>query len=155
MITRRKTRQITLGTLKVGGAEPRTVQALTKADTRDGASTLVDVRALDAAAVDAGACAVRAREAPGHGGSAPLVAGGATTPRLAIFNPTSRTCEGSRRPMLLPSNPWLVAGARRRHVRAEDTARDRPGIGWRDELAPRVHRLRLYVHVRAGPPAVP
>jgi hypothetical protein len=49
MITRRKTRQITLGTLKVGGDAPLTVQSMTKTDTRDVQATLLEIWALEAA----------------------------------------------------------------------------------------------------------
>jgi (E)-4-hydroxy-3-methylbut-2-enyl-diphosphate synthase len=63
MITRRKTRQITLGTLKVGGDAPVTVQSMTKTDTRDVQATLLEIWALEAASCDVVRCAVPVREA--------------------------------------------------------------------------------------------
>jgi (E)-4-hydroxy-3-methylbut-2-enyl-diphosphate synthase len=63
MITRRKTRQITLGTLKVGGDAPLTVQSMTKTDTRDVQATLLEIWALEAAGCDVVRCAVPVREA--------------------------------------------------------------------------------------------
>src|SRR5574337_588422 len=41
MMPRRKTRQIQLGTVKVGGDAPITVQSMTKTDTRDVEATLL------------------------------------------------------------------------------------------------------------------
>ncbi|HXG04165.1 MAG TPA: flavodoxin-dependent (E)-4-hydroxy-3-methylbut-2-enyl-diphosphate synthase, partial [Candidatus Binatia bacterium] len=49
MITRRKTRQIQLGSVKVGGDAPITVQSMTKTDTRDVEATLLQIWALEAA----------------------------------------------------------------------------------------------------------
>ena len=63
MITRRKTRQITLGNLKVGGDAPLTVQSMTKTDTRDVQATLLEIWALEAAGCDVVRCAVPVREA--------------------------------------------------------------------------------------------
>jgi (E)-4-hydroxy-3-methylbut-2-enyl-diphosphate synthase len=63
MITRRATRQITLGTLKVGGGAPITVQSMTKTDTRDVQATLLEIWALEAAGCDVVRCAVPVREA--------------------------------------------------------------------------------------------
>ena len=63
MITRRKTRQITLGNLKVGGDAPITVQSMTKTDTRDVQATLLEIWALEAAGCDIVRCAVPVREA--------------------------------------------------------------------------------------------
>ena len=63
MITRRKTRQITLGSLKVGGDAPLTVQSMTKTDTRDVQATLLEIWALEAAGCDVVRCAVPVREA--------------------------------------------------------------------------------------------
>ena len=48
MMTRRKTRQIQLGKLKVGGDAPITVQSMTKTDTRDVQATLLQIWALEA-----------------------------------------------------------------------------------------------------------
>src|SRR6266568_4965662 len=63
MITRRKTRPITLGKLKVGGNAPLTVQSMTKTDTRDVQATLLEIWALEAAGCDIVRCAVPVREA--------------------------------------------------------------------------------------------
>src|SRR5689334_10624726 len=63
MITRRKTRQITLGNLKVGGDAPLTVQSMTKTDTRDVQATLLEIWSLEAAGCDIVRCAVPVREA--------------------------------------------------------------------------------------------
>src|SRR5207244_10943682 len=63
MITRRQTRQITLGKLKVGGNAPITVQSMTKTDTRDVQATLLQIWALEAAGCDIVRCAVPVREA--------------------------------------------------------------------------------------------
>ena len=49
MITRRKTRQIQIGGVKVGGDAPITVQSMTKTDTRDVQATLLEIWALEAA----------------------------------------------------------------------------------------------------------
>ncbi|MGH7833227.1 MAG: flavodoxin-dependent (E)-4-hydroxy-3-methylbut-2-enyl-diphosphate synthase, partial [Candidatus Binatia bacterium] len=49
MIQRRKTRQIQLGNVKVGGGAPITVQSMTKTDTRDVRATVAQIWALEAA----------------------------------------------------------------------------------------------------------
>ena len=63
MITRRKTRQIKLGNLVVGGGAPITVQSMTKTDTRDVQATLLEIWALEAAGCDIVRCAVPVKEA--------------------------------------------------------------------------------------------
>ena len=63
MITRRKTRQIRLGGVKIGGDAPLTVQSMTKTDTRDVQATLLEILALEAAGCDIVRCAVPVREA--------------------------------------------------------------------------------------------
>src|SRR5213592_796887 len=63
MITRRQTRPITLGKLKVGGNAPITVQSMTKTDTRDVEATLLEIWSLEAAGCDIVRCAVPVREA--------------------------------------------------------------------------------------------
>jgi (E)-4-hydroxy-3-methylbut-2-enyl-diphosphate synthase len=63
MITRRKTRQIQLGNVKVGGDAPITVQSMTKTDTRDVQATLLEIWSLEAAGCDIVRCAVPVREA--------------------------------------------------------------------------------------------
>jgi (E)-4-hydroxy-3-methylbut-2-enyl-diphosphate synthase len=63
MITRRQTRQIQVGTVKVGGQAPITVQSMTKTDTRDVQATLLEIWSLEAAGCDLVRCAVPVREA--------------------------------------------------------------------------------------------
>src|SRR5438128_1419288 len=63
MITRRRTRQIQLGGVKVGGDAPITVQSMTKTDTRDVQATLLEIWSLEAAGCDIVRCAVPVREA--------------------------------------------------------------------------------------------
>jgi (E)-4-hydroxy-3-methylbut-2-enyl-diphosphate synthase len=63
MITRRTTRQIHVGTVKVGGGAPITVQSMTKTDTRDVQATLLEIWSLEAAGCDIVRCAVPVREA--------------------------------------------------------------------------------------------
>jgi (E)-4-hydroxy-3-methylbut-2-enyl-diphosphate synthase len=63
MINRRKTRQIQLGSVKVGGGAPITVQSMTKTDTRDVQATLLEIWSLEAAGCDIVRCAVPVREA--------------------------------------------------------------------------------------------
>src|SRR6266550_4125180 len=63
MITRRKTRQLQLGNVKVGGGAPITVQSMTKTDTRDVQATLLEIWSLEAAGCDIVRCAVPVREA--------------------------------------------------------------------------------------------
>ena len=63
MITRRKTRQIQVGNVKVGGGAPITVQSMTKTDTRDVQATLLEIWSLEAAGCEIVRCAVPVREA--------------------------------------------------------------------------------------------
>jgi (E)-4-hydroxy-3-methylbut-2-enyl-diphosphate synthase len=63
MITRRETRQIQVGAVKVGGQAPITVQSMTKTDTRDVQATLLEIWALEAAGCEIVRCAVPVREA--------------------------------------------------------------------------------------------
>src|SRR3970282_2143948 len=63
MKARRKTRQIQVGTLKVGGDAPVTVQSMTKTDTRNVEATLLQIWALEAAGCDILRCAVPVKEA--------------------------------------------------------------------------------------------
>src|SRR2546423_15709820 len=63
MINRRKTRQIQLGNVTVGGNAPITVQSMTKTDTRDVEATLLQIWALEAAGCEIVRCAVPVREA--------------------------------------------------------------------------------------------
>ncbi len=63
MITRRKSRQIQVGNVRVGGDAPLTVQSMTKTDTRDVQATLLEIWSLEAAGCDIVRCAVPVREA--------------------------------------------------------------------------------------------
>ena len=63
MITRRKSRQIQVGNVKVGGDAPLTVQSMTKTDTRDVQATLLEIWSLEAAGCDIVRCAVPVKEA--------------------------------------------------------------------------------------------
>src|SRR5258705_12027368 len=63
MITRRKTKQIQLAGVTVGGGAPITVQSMTKTDTRDVQATLLEIWSLEAAGCDIVRCAVPVREA--------------------------------------------------------------------------------------------
>jgi len=63
MIDRRKTRQIQLGNIKIGGGAPITVQSMTKTDTRNVDATVDQIWALEAAGCDIVRVAVPVREA--------------------------------------------------------------------------------------------
>src|SRR5881398_4039927 len=63
MITRRKTRQIQLGKVKVDGDAPITMQSMTKTDTRDVEATMDQIWALEVAGCDIVRVAVPVREA--------------------------------------------------------------------------------------------
>lgn len=63
MIKRRKTRQLQIGKLAVGGEAPITVQSMTKTDTRDVRATVQQIWSLEAAGCDIVRCAVPVREA--------------------------------------------------------------------------------------------
>jgi (E)-4-hydroxy-3-methylbut-2-enyl-diphosphate synthase len=63
MIQRRKTRQIQLGKIHVGGDAPITVQSMTKTDTRDVDATVDQIWALEVAGCDIVRVAVPVREA--------------------------------------------------------------------------------------------
>jgi (E)-4-hydroxy-3-methylbut-2-enyl-diphosphate synthase len=63
MITRRKSRQLQIGHVKIGGDAPITVQSMTKTDTRDVQATLLEIWSLEAAGCDIVRCAVPVREA--------------------------------------------------------------------------------------------
>src|SRR5256712_11934971 len=91
MITRRKTRQIRLGGVEMGGAAPPTVQSTTKTDTRDVQATLLEIWALEAAGCDIVRCALPVREAAEKLGEIkreiriPLVAGIPFNYKLALI----------------------------------------------------------------------
>ena len=63
MIQRRKTKQIQLGKVKIGGDAPITVQSMTKTDTRDLRATVQQIWDLEAAGCDIVRVAVPVREA--------------------------------------------------------------------------------------------
>ena len=63
VIQRRKTKQIQLGMVKIGGDAPITVQSVTKTDTRDVDATVDQIWALEAAGCDIVRVAVPVREA--------------------------------------------------------------------------------------------
>jgi (E)-4-hydroxy-3-methylbut-2-enyl-diphosphate synthase len=63
MIQRRRTRQIQLGKVKVGGDAPITVQSMTKTDTRDVEATVDQIWSLEVAGCDIVRVAVPVREA--------------------------------------------------------------------------------------------
>jgi (E)-4-hydroxy-3-methylbut-2-enyl-diphosphate synthase len=63
VIQRRKTRQIQLGKVQVGGDAPVTVQSMTKTDTRDARATVQQIWDLEAAGCEIVRCAVPVREA--------------------------------------------------------------------------------------------
>jgi (E)-4-hydroxy-3-methylbut-2-enyl-diphosphate synthase len=63
VIQRRKTRQIHLGNVAVGGDAAITVQSMTKTDTRDARATVQQIWDLEAAGCEIVRCAVPVREA--------------------------------------------------------------------------------------------
>ena len=69
MIERRKTRQIQLGKVQVGGGAPITVQSMTKTDTRNVDATVDQIWALEVAGCDIVRVAVPVREAAEQLGS--------------------------------------------------------------------------------------
>jgi len=58
MIERRKTRQVMVGNVAVGGKAPISVQTMTKTDTRDVEATVAQIKAIEAAKADIVRCAV-------------------------------------------------------------------------------------------------
>ena len=60
---RRKTRQLMVGKVAVGGDAPISVQTMTKTDTRDEQATLAQIRQIEAARADIVRCAVPDMEA--------------------------------------------------------------------------------------------
>src|SRR3989337_2494284 len=63
MKARRKTRQIQVGTLKIGGDAPVSIQSMTKTDTRDVQATVDQIWALEVAGCDIVRLGVPVREA--------------------------------------------------------------------------------------------
>jgi (E)-4-hydroxy-3-methylbut-2-enyl-diphosphate synthase len=66
VIQRRKTKQIQLGRVKIGGDAPISVQSMTKTDTRDVRATVQQIWDLEAAGCEIVRCAVPVREAAGQ-----------------------------------------------------------------------------------------
>ncbi len=64
-ITRRKTRQIKIGNVAVGGGAPISVQSMTKTDTRDKEATISQIKSLEAAGCELVRLAIPDREAVG------------------------------------------------------------------------------------------
>src|SRR2546425_9931042 len=62
-ITRRKTRQIQVGKVKIGGDAPVSVQSMCSTDTRDVAATIEQIRQLEAAGCEVIRVAVPDNEA--------------------------------------------------------------------------------------------
>lgn len=62
-ITRRKTRQIKIGNVAVGGGAPISVQSMTKTDTRDKKATISQIKSLEAAGCELVRLAIPDREA--------------------------------------------------------------------------------------------
>lgn len=60
---RRKTRQVCVGNVKIGGDAPLTIQSMTNTDTHDAAATLAQIRALESAGCDIVRLAVPTLEA--------------------------------------------------------------------------------------------
>jgi (E)-4-hydroxy-3-methylbut-2-enyl-diphosphate synthase len=58
MITRRKTRQISVGVVKIGGDAPIAIQSMTNTDTRDTEATTAQIKALTDAGCEIVRCAV-------------------------------------------------------------------------------------------------
>ncbi len=63
IISRKKTRQITLGNLKIGGRAPVAVQSMCNTDTRDAAKTLDQISRLEQAGCEIVRLAVPDEEA--------------------------------------------------------------------------------------------
>lgn len=62
-ITRRKTRQVKIGNVAVGGGAPISVQSMTKTDTRDKGATISQIKSLEAAGCELVRLAIPDREA--------------------------------------------------------------------------------------------
>jgi len=61
---RRKTRQVKVGTVPIGGGAPITVQTMTKTDTRDTAATISQIKELEKLGCDIIRVAVPDQEQP-------------------------------------------------------------------------------------------
>ena len=51
--TRRKTREVSIGNIKIGGNNPIAVQSMTNTDTRDAKKTIEQIKRLEEAGCDA------------------------------------------------------------------------------------------------------
>src|SRR5882672_5316940 len=80
-ITRRKTRQIRVGKVKIGGDAPVSVQSMCSTDTRDVAATIEQIRQLEAAGCEVIRVAVPDDEAAA---TVPLIADIHFDHRLAL-----------------------------------------------------------------------
>ena len=58
MIERKKTRQIKIGDVAVGGGAPVSIQSMTNTDTRDTEATIAQIQRLEAAGCEIVRCAV-------------------------------------------------------------------------------------------------
>lgn len=63
MITRKNTKQINIGNVKIGGSAPVSVQSMTNTDTRDAEATIAQIKRLEEAGCEIVRCAVVDEEA--------------------------------------------------------------------------------------------
>ena len=61
--TRRKSREVTVGSLKIGGDNPISIQSMTNTDTRDAKATIAQIKALEEVGCDVVRVAVPDMEA--------------------------------------------------------------------------------------------
>ena len=61
--TRRKSREVTVGSLKIGGNNPISIQSMTNTDTRDADATIAQIKALEEVGCDVVRVAVPDMEA--------------------------------------------------------------------------------------------
>ena len=61
--TRRKSREVTVGSLKIGGDNPISIQSMTNTDTRDAEATIAQIKALEEVGCDVVRVAVPDMEA--------------------------------------------------------------------------------------------
>ena len=95
-ITRRKTRQIQVGKLKIGGDAPVSVQSMCSTDTRDAAATIEQIRQLEAAGCEVIRVAVPDDEAAAV---LPKIKAAMTVPLITTANTTpsqAQICDGAR-----------------------------------------------------------
>ena len=79
-ISRRKTRQIKVGSLKIGGDAPVSVQSMCSTDTRDVAATVAQIRQLETAGCEVIRVAVPDEEAAA---TLPKIKAAMTVPLIA------------------------------------------------------------------------